>query len=130
MHWIINLCKFLHYFHLYLGVPWWGEPLLHDERRFSDSSFSASASSKGHGASNARISSGSSWCAPLSLDRHYLQVDFGRHYYIHTMVTYGDSNSSRWVASYDLNVTDDWIHWKYKSFWVRKNDAVIAVSRH
>jgi hypothetical protein len=111
-----------------LGFEWDvpTETLLQDTQRFPDLSFSASAATKGHGASHARISSGSSWCAPLSADRHYLQVDFGRHYIIDILLTYGDSNSSRWVTTYDLNVTDDLVHWKANSnsFLVRRNDAV------
>jgi hypothetical protein len=52
-------------------------PLLEQKQRFPDSSFIASGSPEGHNASDARISSGSSWCAPdpVSNDKHYLQVD-------------------------------------------------------
>ena len=39
-------------------------PLLEDKQRFPDPLFTASASSKGRSPSDARISSGSSWCAP------------------------------------------------------------------
>ena len=119
------MCMYL--FTSVLGFEWDGSrQLLQDKQRFPDFSFSASASSEGHGASNARISSGSSWCAPLSADGHYLQVDFGTYYIIETMLTYGDSNSSRWVATFDLNLTDDLVHWKTNtnSFSVRRNDAV------
>jgi hypothetical protein len=115
-----------------IGFKWdVGRPLLQDKRRFPDSLFSASASTKSHGASHARISSGSSWCAPLSADGHYLQVDFGTYYIIETMLTYGDSNSSRWVATFDLNVTDDLVHWKTntKFYSVRRNDAVFLPLR-
>ena len=119
-HWKTNLsgndgsskCKII-YFHI-LGVPSWYKPLLEDKRRFPDSSFSASASSKGQSASDARLSSGNSWCAPVSNDKHYLQVDFGRLYRIYYFVTYGDSTSPKWVATYNLNYTIDFLDWKTK----------------
>ena len=88
------------------------KPLLGDKQRFPDSSFSASASSEGHSASDARASSGSSWCAPVSNDKHYLQVDFGRLYYVSHFVTYGDRTSSKWVARYSVNYTVDMLNWK------------------
>ena len=88
------------------------KPLLGDKQRFPDSSFSASASSEGHGASDARVTSGSSWCAPALNDKHYLQVDLGRMYRIYYFVTYGDSTSPKWVATYNLNYTIDFLDWK------------------
>ena len=99
-------------------------PLLQDKRR---SPFSASASSEGHSASDARISSGSSWCAPVSDDTHYLQIDLGRLYVISYLVTYGDSTSPKWVASYNLNYTIDlaMVNWKTETR-VRKNDMTIT----
>ena len=98
------------------------KPLLQDKRRFPDSSFSASASSEGHSASDARISSGSSWCAPVSDATRYLQVDLGRPYYLDRLVTYGDSTSRKWVATYNLNYTIDlaMVNWTTVSR-VRKN---------
>ncbi|CAB4032471.1 retinoschisin-like, partial, partial [Paramuricea clavata] len=87
-------------------------PLLEDEQRFPDSSFSASASSEGHSASDARMSSGSSWCAPVSDDKHYLQVDLGRQYDLDFFVTYGDSSGQKWVATYNLEYTVDLVNWK------------------
>ncbi len=96
--------------------------LLEDKQRFPDSSFSASASSEGHRASDARISSGSSWCAPVSNDKHYLQIDFGRRLYqLYSVVTYGDSTSSKWVATYNVNYTVDLMNWKTVN-WVRSDD--------
>jgi hypothetical protein len=86
--------------------------LLLDEKRFPDSSFSASASSVGHSASDARMSSGSSWCAPALDKKHFLQVDFGRYFIPYFVATYGDSTSPKWVASYNLNYTDDLLNWK------------------
>jgi hypothetical protein len=111
------------YFHI-LGRWWYRthyKPLLEDEQRFPDSSFSASASSEGHSASDARISSGSSWCAPVSEDKHYLQVDLARLYEIDFVVTYGDRTSPKWVASYNLNYTNDLAmdNWKTVT-WVKK----------
>ena len=93
--------------------------LLEDKQRFPDSSFNASASSDGHSASDARISSGSSWCAPVSNDKHYLQVDLGKLYRLYSVVTYGDSTSSKWVAKYSVNYTVDLLNWETR---VRKND--------
>ena len=100
------------------------KPLLQDQRRFPDSSFSASASSEGHSASDARISSGSSWCAPVSNDKHYLQVDLGRLLSLYELVTYGDSTSPKWVATYNLNYTIDLLNWKTKR--VRKNELAMV----
>ena len=59
-------CKII-YLHI-LGMPLSRsyKPLLEDKQNFPDSSFTASASSKGHSATNARVSSDSSWCAPVS----------------------------------------------------------------
>jgi hypothetical protein len=116
------------YFHI-LGGNWRYEtrafkPLLQDKQRFPDSLFSASASSEGHNASDARISSGSSWCGPVSDDKHYLQVDFGRLYSIFEFVIYGDSTSPKWVATYNLNYTLDLVNWKTKR--VRKNDLALV----
>jgi hypothetical protein len=82
-----------------------GGRTLEDKQRFPDSSFSASASSEGHSASDARISSSSSWCAPVSDDTHHLQVDLGRLYYVYEFVTYGDSTSPKWVATYNVSYT-------------------------
>ena len=103
-------------------------PILEDKQRFPDSSFSASASSEGHSASDGRISSGSSWCAPVSNETHYLQVDFGRLYYVYALVTYGDSTSSKWVAKYSVNFTVDLLNWTTR---VRNNDItkIYAKSR-
>jgi hypothetical protein len=106
------------YFHI-LG-HWWYKPMLEDKRRFPDSSFSASVSTEGHSASDARISSGSSWCAPVSDDKHYFQIDLGRLYHLFELVTYGDSTNPKWVATYNMNYTVDLVNWKTK---VRKNDV-------
>ena len=95
--------------------------LLEDKRRFSDSSFSASASLIGHSASDARISSGSSWCAPVSDKKHYLQVDLRSLYWVFSIITYGDSTSPKWVATYNLNYTVDSVNWKTNNL-VRKSE--------
>jgi hypothetical protein len=91
-------------------------PLLEDKQGILDSSFTASASSEGRSPSHARISSGSSWCAPAADGKHYLQVNLGRLYVIYNFVTFGDSTSPKWVTTYNLNYTVDGINWK--SVWV------------
>ena len=134
-HWVQSdrslKSRILNFFFNILGGDWWYysglyspyKPLLQDKRRSPDSSFSASASSEGRSASDARISSGSSWCAPVSDDTHYLQVDLGRLYYLYSLVTYGDSTSPKWVATYNLNYTINlaMVNWKTVTR-VRKND--------
>ena len=87
-------------------------PLLEGKQRIPDSSFTASASSEGRSPSHARISSGSSWCAPVADGKHYLQVDLRRLYVIYYFVTFGDSTSSKWVVTYNLNYTVDLINWR------------------
>jgi hypothetical protein len=86
--------------------------LLDEKQRFPDSSFSASASTEGHAARHARTSSGSSWCAPVAAGKHYLQVDLGRLFHLDYLVTYGDSKSTKWVATYELNYTTNLVNWK------------------
>ena len=95
-----------------LGMPPWNGPMLEDKQRFSDSSFSASASAGGHSPSDARLSTGNSWCAPASDEKHYVQIDFGRRYRIYYFLTYGDKNSPKWVTKYYLNYTTNLIKWK------------------
>jgi hypothetical protein len=85
-------------------------PLLEDKQGIPDSSFTAS--SEGRSPSDARISSGSSWCAPAADGKNYLQVDFGRRYVIYNFVTFGDTTSPKWVTTYNLNYTVDGINWK------------------
>ena len=86
--------------------------MLEDKQRFPDSSFTASASSEGHSASDARISSGSSWCAPVSDGKHYLEVDLGRLYVMDHVAIFGDSTSLKYVRTYKLNYTVDFVNWK------------------
>ena len=89
------------------------ELILSDKQRFPDSLFSATASSEYHSAAEARVSSNSSWCAPYAdRKRHYLQVDLKRLYRLDYLVTYGDTNSKNWVATYELKFTIDLINWK------------------
>jgi hypothetical protein len=95
---------------------------LDDKQRFPDSLFTALASSESRSSSDARISSGSSWCAPVSDGKHYLQVDLGRLYVIYNFATFGDSTSPKWVTTYNLNYTVDLINWK--SVW---NQSVVAI---
>ena len=85
--------------------------MLENKQRFPDSSFTASASSGGHSASDGRISSGSSWCAPVSDDKHYLEVDLGRLYVIDNVAIFGDSTNFKWVTRYILNYTVDLANW-------------------
>ena len=99
-------------------------PFLEDKQRLSDSSFTASDSSGGHSASDARISSGSSWCAPVSDGKHYLQVDLGRRYVIDHVAIFGDSTSLKYVTMYNLNYTADLVNWKSISSQV----LVIAIN--
>ena len=93
-------------------------PLLEDKERFSDSSFSASSSTKGHSPSDVRISSGSSWCAPVADGKHYLQVDLGNPYLVYYFMTFGDSKTAKWLVSYKLNSSMDLRTWKVEN-WVR-----------
>ena len=97
-------------------------PLLEDKQKFPDSSFTALASSRGHSPSDARISSGSSWCSPAADGKHYLQVDFGRRYVIYNLTTFGDNTNPKWVTTYNLNYTVDGINWKSV-----RDHAVIAI---
>ena len=92
-------------------------PLLEHKDYFPDSSFKASASQTGHHPAMARISSGSSWCAPVSNGNYYLQVDLGRDYQIEYVATFGDSISRKWVSSYRLNYTSNsgLVQWKEAS---------------
>ncbi|XP_046857075.1 uncharacterized protein LOC124450443 isoform X2 [Xenia sp. Carnegie-2017] len=87
-------------------------PLLNNTRRFPDSSFTASALTEGHSAANARISSGSSWCAPAANGNHYLQLNFGKLYAINTIAIFGDNTSPSWIASYYVNTTFDLTNWE------------------
>ncbi|CAB4036285.1 retinoschisin-like, partial, partial [Paramuricea clavata] len=105
-------------------------PQLEDKRRFPDSSFGASASLKGHGASDARISSGNSWCAPVLEDKHYLQVNLRRLYSLYYVITYGDSISPAWVATYNLNYTIDLVNWKTLMLQGNKNAYHYAAWRN
>jgi hypothetical protein len=98
------------------------KPLLEDKQRFPDSSFTASASSESHSPSGARISSGSSWCAPVADGKHYLQVDLRILYVIFNFATFGDTTSPKWVITYNLNYTVDGINWKSV-----RDHAVVAI---
>jgi hypothetical protein len=99
-------------FYFYISGFICNRPLIRDKRRFPDSSFTASASSESHSPSDARISSGSSWCAPVADGKHYLEVDLGRLYVIYRFRTFGASSCFKWVTTYKLNYTVDLINWK------------------
>ncbi|XP_028402297.1 uncharacterized protein LOC114525264 [Dendronephthya gigantea] len=90
-------------------------PLLEYKDYFPDSFFTASDSLSGHNPAKARISSGSSWCAPVANGKHYLQVDLGRSYVVYYVATFGDRTNSKWVTSYHLNYSVDMIQWKQAS---------------
>ena len=47
-------------------------------------------------------------------------------YRVYYLVTYGDSTSSKWVASYKLDGTIDSLNWK-TLYWVRKNDIELTI---
>jgi hypothetical protein len=96
-------------------------PLLEDKQGIPDSSFTSSASSVGRSPSDARISSGSSWCAPAADGKHYLQLDFGKLYIFYYVAIFGDSTSSKWVVTYHLNYTVDLMNWRSV-----RNQTVIA----
>jgi hypothetical protein len=100
-----------------------------DKQTFPDSKFSASASSEGHSASDARASSGSSWCAPVANGRHYVEVDLGELYRLDYLVTYGDSSSAKWVVTYRLDYTTDLINWKIFPK-VRTNESPLKSPKH
>ena len=95
----------------FLGYPWGKRLLLEDKQKFPGSTFSASGSSEGHSASDARITSGSSWCAPVSDEKHYLQVDLRTLHRVYFVITYGDSTSPKWVVTYNLSYTVDFLNW-------------------
>ena len=96
---------------------------MEDKQRFPDSSFTASAASEGYSASDARISSGSSWCAPVSDGKHYLQIDLGRLHVIDHVAIFGDSTSLKYVTTYNLSYTVDFINWKSVS-----NETVMVIN--
>ncbi|XP_046857453.1 receptor-type tyrosine-protein phosphatase T-like isoform X2 [Xenia sp. Carnegie-2017] len=87
-------------------------PLLNNKHSFPNTSFSASSSTINHPAKDARISSGSSWCAPAANGTHYLELNFETLYAINTIVIFGDSVSPSWVSSFYLNATSDLINWE------------------
>ena len=99
-------------FHFCISGSICPRPLLKDKQRFPDSSFTASVSLGSHSASDARISSGSSWCAPVSDGKNYLQVDLGRLFFIDHVATFGNSTSLKYVTTYNLNYTVDLMNWK------------------
>ena len=109
--------------------------MLNDEKRFPDSLFRASTSSKINSAAKARASSGSSWCAPAGDGKHYLQVDLVRLYRLDYLVTYGDATSKNWVVTYKLEYTIDLTNWKTvqkvrrNSAWSQNRNEIFHISR-
>ncbi|XP_046858709.1 uncharacterized protein LOC124452167 [Xenia sp. Carnegie-2017] len=105
-------------------------PLLKNAEKFPDSWFTAFPKSRS--AAKARISSGSSWCAPAADDNHYLQLNFPSLYTVNVIAIFGDSSSSSFVTKYHLQTNIDGVNWKseksQKSYLGNKtgyNDAAI-----
>ncbi|XP_046858342.1 receptor-type tyrosine-protein phosphatase F-like isoform X1 [Xenia sp. Carnegie-2017] len=85
-------------------------PLLKNEEKFPDSWFTAFPKSRS--AAKARISSGSSWCAPAANGNHYLQLNFPSLYTVNVITIFGDSSSSSFVTKYQLQTNIDGVNWK------------------
>ncbi|XP_046857065.1 receptor-type tyrosine-protein phosphatase delta-like isoform X2 [Xenia sp. Carnegie-2017] len=98
--------------YLYVTCHICKRPLLNNKHSFPNTSFSALSSTINHSAKEARISSGSSWCAPAANGTHYLELKFQKLYAINTIVIFGDSVSPCWVSSFYLNATSDLINWE------------------
>ncbi|XP_046858713.1 uncharacterized protein LOC124452172 [Xenia sp. Carnegie-2017] len=85
-------------------------PLLKNAEKFPDSWFTAFPKSRS--AAKARISSGSSWCAPAANGSHYLQLNFPSLYTVNVITIFGDSSSSSFVTKYHLQTNIDGVNWK------------------
>ncbi|XP_046858188.1 uncharacterized protein LOC124451619 isoform X2 [Xenia sp. Carnegie-2017] len=85
-------------------------PLLKNAEKFPDSWFTAFPKSRS--AAKARISSGSSWCAPAANGNHYLQLNFPSLYTVNVITIFGDSSSSSFVTKYHLQTNIDGVNWK------------------
>ncbi|XP_046856875.1 uncharacterized protein LOC124450287 [Xenia sp. Carnegie-2017] len=85
-------------------------PLLKNAEIFPDSWFTAFPKSRN--ASKARISSGSSWCAPAADGNHYFQLNFPSLYTVNVIAIFGDSSSSSFVTKYHLQTNIDGVNWK------------------
>ncbi|XP_046864171.1 neurexin-4-like [Xenia sp. Carnegie-2017] len=85
-------------------------PLLKNVEKFPDSCFTDFPKSRS--AVKARISSGSSWCAPAADGNHYLQLNFPSLYTVNVITIFGDSSSSSFVTKYHLQTNIDGVNWK------------------
>ncbi|XP_046856877.1 uncharacterized protein LOC124450290 [Xenia sp. Carnegie-2017] len=85
-------------------------PLLKNAEKFPDSWFTAFPKSRS--ASKARISSGSSCCAPAADGNYYFQLNFPSLYTVNVIAIFGDSSSSSFVTKYHLQTNIDGVNWK------------------
>ena len=74
-----------------------------------NSSFSDSA--KNQNAKDARISSGSSWCALNANGSEYVQLTFGRLYVVNNIAIFRDGENLNRVTEYFLNSTTNLVDW-------------------
>ncbi|XP_046857058.1 receptor-type tyrosine-protein phosphatase S-like isoform X7 [Xenia sp. Carnegie-2017] len=87
------------------------DPLLQNTQKFPDSLFTVSTSTQNHSAAKARISSGSSWCAPVADGNHYLQLNFPSLYTVNAIAVFGDSSNSSFITEYHLLTNIDGVNW-------------------
>ncbi|XP_046858365.1 uncharacterized protein LOC124451807 isoform X2 [Xenia sp. Carnegie-2017] len=113
------------------------DPLLQNTQKFPDSLFTAPTSTQDHSAKAARISSGSSWCAPAPDGNHYLQLNFPSLYTVNAIAIFGDSSSSNCITEYHLLTNIDGVNWnseKSKKIiqrnWNGYNDVAIEKFSH
>ena len=69
------------------------------------------ASSANTPAKNARLNSGSSWCAATSDTNPYLQIDLQALHIICAVSTQGNSQADQWVKNYTLQLSTDGTTW-------------------
>ncbi|XP_046858811.1 uncharacterized protein LOC124452272 [Xenia sp. Carnegie-2017] len=105
--------------YLYVTCHVCDNPLLKNAEKFPDSWFTAFPKSRS--AAKARISSGSSWCAPAANGNHYLQLNFPSLYTVNVITIFGDSSSSSFVTKYHLQTNIDDLSRKQNGY----NDAAI-----
>ena len=79
----------------------------------SDSEITASTvlSTSNTPAKNARMNSGSSWCAATSDTNPYLQIDLQALHIICAVSTQGNSQADQWVTTYTLQLSTDGSSW-------------------
>ena len=74
-----------------------------------NSSFSASVNN--NNAKDARISSGSSWCARHANGSEYVQLTFDRLYVVNNIAIFGDGENLNRVTEYFLSSTTNLVDW-------------------